>query len=270
MSQLEIKNLTVSAVGQSNNILNDVSLNIDKGDILALLGPNGHGKSTLLNTIMGSTFYTVNDGDILLNKESILNDDVTTRSKKGIFMAFQNPPEIPGVITMDFLKASMNAHLDKPVSIYSFYKEVNAVYNKVNLDEDLINRYLNDGFSGGEKKRNEILQLLLLKPQICMLDEIDSGLDFDSIKMIADIINDLKKEGTTFIIISHYQKLLELVKPNKTAILVNGKVVLEGDYSLSLKVATSGYSFLEKEYHIDISKKEKKQVMLESCAVKKR
>lgn len=267
MSLLSISNLFVEA--EDTPILNGVSLNIEKGDVIALLGPNGHGKSTLLNAIMGSSDYKVTQGDIKLDDESILNDDVTTRSKKGIFMAFQNPPEIPGVITMDFLKASLNAHSEKPVSVYNFYKEVTKVYSKVNLDEELINRYLNDGFSGGEKKRNEILQLLLLNPTICMLDEIDSGLDVDSISLIASIINELKEQGKTFIVISHYQKLLELIKPNKTAILVNGKVVLEGDFSLAEKVASNGYSFLKKEYNIDIKKNEKKPVMLESCAVKR-
>lgn len=267
MESLKIQNISVNS--SDDTILDNLSLDVKKGDVVALLGPNGHGKSTLLNTIMGSTNYKVTKGDILLDSKSILNDAVDTRSKKGLFLAFQNPPEIEGVITMDFLKASLNAHLDKPVSVYNFYKEVSSCYEKVNLDENLINRYLNDGFSGGEKKRNEILQMLLLKPSLCMLDEIDSGLDFDSIQMIASIINNLKKTGTTFIIISHYQKLLELIKPNKTAILVSGKIVLEGDYSLSLKVATSGYSFLKKDYNIDISKKEKAPVMLETCAVKR-
>lgn len=267
MKNLKIKNLKVETGDQV--ILNDLSLEINSGDTLALLGPNGHGKSTLLNSIMGSSDYKVTSGDILLDNQSILNLTVDQRSKLGIFMAFQNPPEIQGVLTMDFLKSSINAHSASPISIYNFYKQVSDAYKKVNLDENLINRNLNDGFSGGEKKRNEILQMLLLKPTLCMLDEIDSGLDVDSIKLISDIILELKKQGTTFIIISHYQKLLELIKPNKTAVLVNGKIVLNGDYSLSEKVATQGYNFLKKEYGIDIKKKEKATVMLETCAVKR-
>ncbi|MDY5649871.1 MAG: Fe-S cluster assembly ATPase SufC [Candidatus Enterosoma sp.] len=266
MESVKIKQLSVSV--DNSEIISDLSLDINRGDVIALLGPNGHGKSTLFHAILGNELYKVNSGDILFDGESILDKKTDERSRMGIFLAFQNPPEIPGVLTMDFLKSSIDAHSEKPLSIYNFYKEVTSAYKRVSLDENFINRNLNDAFSGGEKKRNEILQMLLLKPQLALLDEIDSGLDVDSIQIIADIINDMREKGTTFIVISHYQKLLDLIKPNRSAILVNGRIALEGDYSIAKRISQEGYGFLKKEYGVNIEKKESKQVLLGSCAVK--
>ena len=268
METLSIKNISCSAEG--NDILSSCSLEVNKGDCIALLGPNGHGKSTLLNVLMGSPRYKVTSGSISLDGEDLLSMDVDERSKKGLFMAFQYPPDVPGVVTMDFFRGMINAHQDKPVSLLKFYKETTSAYEKVDLDSSMASRHLNEGYSGGEKKRNEILQMLLLKPKLALLDEIDSGLDVDSLKTIADIINTMREEGTTFIIVSHYDRLYELVHVNKTAIVVNGKVALEGDESLARRVSKEGYSFLESEYNIKLEKNEKKanDVSIGSCGVK--
>ena len=266
MDEIKINNLFCEAEG--NQILKGLNLTIKQGDCLALLGPNGHGKSTLLNAIMGSPRYKVTSGDIFLNDENVLNMSVDERSKKGLFMAFQNPPDVPGVVTMDFFRASINSHVDKPISLLQFYKATTGAYEKVGLDPNMASRHLNEGYSGGEKKRNEILQMLLLKPKFAFLDEIDSGLDVDALNQMAGIINELKNNGTTFVIISHYDKLYELIKPNRTAVIVNGKVALEGGYELSSRISHEGYSLLEKEYNISIAKEEKKQVSIGECSVK--
>lgn len=266
MEEIQIHNLHCEAEG--NQILKGVDLTIREGDCLALLGPNGHGKSTLLNVLMGSPRYKVTEGSASLDGEDLLKMSTDLRSKKGLFMAFQNPPDVPGVVAMDFFRASINAHEEKHVSLYQFYKSVTKAYEKVGLDSSMASRHLNEGYSGGEKKRNEILQMLLLNPKFVFLDEIDSGLDVDALSQIAGIIEEMKKNGTTFVIISHYDKLYELVKPNRTAVIVNGKVALEGDYSLSSRISKEGYSFLEKEYHISLAKEEKAQVSIGECAAK--
>lgn len=268
MNKLSIKNISCSADG--TNILSSCSLEVNRGDCLALLGPNGHGKSTLLNVLMGSPRYKVDSGTITLDDKDLLSMSVDERNKNGIFMAFQNPPDVPGVISMDFFRAMINARNEKPVSLIKFYKETTNAYKEVNLDASMASRHLNEGYSGGEKKRNEILQMLLLKPDLALLDEIDSGLDVDSLKTIANIINNMRKEGTTFIIVSHYDKLYELVNINRTAVVVNGKIAIQGDDTLAKRIAKEGYSFLESEYSIKIEKNEKKanDVSIGSCAVK--
>ena len=266
MEKLVIEGLKASA--ENEVILNDLSLTINKGDCLALLGPNGHGKSTLLNVLMGSPRYQVLEGKVTLDDTDLLSLDVDKRSKLGLFMAFQNPPDVEGVVTMDFYRAMLNAHSEKPISLIKFYKATTSAYEEVGLDSSMASRNLNEGYSGGEKKRNEILQMLLLKPSLVFLDEIDSGLDVDALKQIADIINKLKEEGTTFIIISHYDRLYDLISPNRAAVIVNGKVAIEGDLSLAKRISKEGYSILEREYGIDINKKEKEQISIGECAVK--
>ena len=264
MKELSIQNLSCRA--ETNLILKGVNLTVHAGDCLALLGPNGHGKSTLLNTLMGSPHYQVVEGQALLDGEDILKLTPDQRSKRGMFLAFQNPPDVPGVITMDFFRSAINSHQDKPISLYNFYKETTKAYEQVGLNSNMASRTLNDGYSGGEKKRNEILQMLLLKPSLAFLDEIDSGLDIDALNLIAKVITDLRQQGTTFIIISHYDKLYDLIKPNRSAIIVDGRIALEGDFSLAKKVSEEGYSFLERDYHISIEKKE--QTSIGTCAVK--
>lgn len=268
MENLNIENISCEAEG--NHILSGCSLGVKKGDCVALLGPNGHGKSTLLNVLMGNPRYKVTSGSITLDGEDLLRLSVDERSRKGLFMSFQNPPDVPGVVTMDFYRAMLNARLEKPISLFKFYKEITDSYKKVGLDDSMASRHLNEGYSGGEKKRNEILQMLMLKPDIALLDEIDSGLDVDALKTIANVIDTLKQQGTTFIIVSHYDRLYELVHVNKTAVVVNGKIALQGDENLAKRISHEGYSFLETEYDIKIEKQEKtaNSISIGSCGVK--
>lgn len=268
MDKLVISHIACEA--ENKEILNDVSLTVNKGDCLALLGPNGHGKSTLLNVLMGSPKYKVLSGSVTLDGEDLLSFSVDERSKKGIFMAFQNPPEVPGVVTMDFYRAMLNARSEKPISLIKFYRNTTSAYEKVGLDSDMASRHLNEGYSGGEKKRNEILQMVMLSPSLALIDEIDSGLDVDALNVISSVINELKEQGTTFIIISHYDRLYDLVNVNRTAVMVNGKIAIEGDASLAKRISKEGYTFLQKEYGIKITKDEKaaNDVSIGTCGVK--
>ena len=266
MEQLQIQGLACSVEGKE--ILHGVDLTIDKGDVIALLGPNGHGKSTLLHCLMGSPHYQVTRGKVLWDKEDFLSLPTDKRSKKGLFMAFQNPPDVPGVVTMDFFRGMINAHREKPISLLDFYKTTTKAYEQVGLDSEMASRHLNEGYSGGEKKRNEILQMLLLKPELALLDEIDSGLDVDALSLVARAIDKAREEGTTFLVISHYDRLLEMIHPNRTAVMVNGKIALQGDEKLSSRIAKEGYSFLEREYHIDLSKAEEEKISLGVCGAK--
>ncbi len=266
MENLEIKDLHVEVEGKE--ILKGVNLVINSHDTLALLGPNGHGKSTLLNAIMGHPRYKVTQGSIIMDGEDVLKMSVDERSKKGLFFAFQNPPEVAGVVNMDFFKQMINAHREKPVSLFEFYKLLENGYKAVNLPDEMNTRHLNEGFSGGEKKRNEILQLLLLSPSLALLDEIDSGLDVDALKLVSDAISKKQKEGMSFIVISHYSKLFELIKPNKTAIMIDGKIAVQGDGSLVKRVDNEGYEWIHKEYGISLKKSEDKVISIETCAVK--
>ncbi len=266
MEELCIKGLSAEAEGKK--ILKGVDLTVRKGDVIALLGPNGHGKSTLLNCLLGSPHYAVTSGTALLDGEDILPLSTDERSRRGLFMAFQNPPDVPGVVTMDFFRGMVNAHREKPISLFEFYKKTTEAYKAVGLDSDMASRHLNEGYSGGEKKRNEILQMLLLKPAIALLDEIDSGLDVDALSLIADSILKAREEGTTFILISHYDRLLELVRPNRTAVMIDGRIALEGDFSLARRIAKEGYSFLEKEKGILIRKDEEERTSIGVCGAK--
>ena len=254
MKNLIIKDLHVSV--DDNEILKGVNLEIKEGEVVALLGPNGHGKSTLLAAIMGNPKYKVTSGSIIYDGKDVLNMEVDERSRNGIFLAFQNPSEIPGVVTSDFYKSAINSRRDKNIKLYEFYKLLENASNEVKLPFDMANRHLNDGFSGGEKKRNEILQMLLLNPSFAMLDEIDSGLDVDAINIVSDVINKVYKEkNTSFLVISHYARLFKLIKPTRSLIMINGRIVKEGDYSLIEKIDKEGFEWLEKE-GISIKKEE--------------
>lgn len=268
MSLLEIKDLCCEVEGLE--ILKGVNLTIEDNEIVALLGPNGHGKSTLLNVIMGDPTYKVTKGQIIFKGQDITNLECDERSRLGVFASFQSPPSIQGVLSMDFFKMALNAHREKPVKLVEFYKALNDAYQAVDMDISYSERNLNDGFSGGERKRNEILQMNLLKPKLAILDEIDSGLDVDALDVVANNITKLHEENqTSFIIISHYSKLYQIVKPTKTVVIVDGKVAVSGDGQLALDVATKGYSYLKSKYGVSIKKSKKKDnVILENCAVK--
>jgi len=268
MKELIIRDLHVSV--ENKEILKGINLDVKENDTLALLGPNGHGKSTLFNAIMGHPRYQITEGSITFGGDNVLKMTVDQRAKSGLFLAFQLPPEVPGVETMDFLKEALNSHREKPISLFDFYNVLKNGYASVGLSDDMNTRHLNEGFSGGEKKRNEILQMLLLNPSLCMMDEIDSGLDVDAMKLVGDAINRQKEKGSSFIIISHYARLFSYIKPNKSAIMINGKIAVTGDASLVDRVDKEGYEWIEKEYGISVKKEEaERPVVLESCAVKK-
>ena len=268
MAVLKINNLHASVEGKP--ILKGINLEIRSGEVLAILGPNGHGKSTLLNVIMGHPKYQVTEGSIFYDDKDVLSMSTDERAKLGIFLGFQNPVEIPGVGNSDFLRAAVNAHNEKPISTYNFYKVLDKATKEVKIPFDFVTRNLNEGFSGGEKKRNEILQLLLLKPSLAMLDEIDSGLDVDAIQVVADVINKEKNPDRTFVVISHYARLFDLISPTRAIVIVNGRVVIDGDPSYVKRIDQEGYEFIKTELGIEIEKEEQdmNKVSLGSCAVK--
>lgn len=268
MATLTIKNLHAEVDGKE--ILKGINLTIKQGETVALLGPNGHGKSTLLNVIIGHPKYHVTQGSIFLDDIDLLSLSVDQRSKAGLFLAMQNPVEIPGVINSDFLRAAVNTHHDKAISTYNFYKVLDSATKELKMPFDLATRSLNEGFSGGEKKRNEILQLLLLEPKIALLDEIDSGLDVDAMQTVADAIRKEQEKGMGFLVISHYARLFELIKPTRAIVMINGKIVIDGDPSTILRIDQTGYEFIKTELGIDIQKEETdmNKVSLGSCAVK--
>lgn len=252
MSELVIENLHVSAQGKE--ILRGVNLKIQEGDTLALLGPNGHGKSTLLAAIMGNPSFEVTEGRILLDGKDVLSLPVDERSKAGLFLAMQYPPEIPGLNSADFLKASINAHREKPVSLFEFFRTLEKAYKDMGIPFEMSRRNLNEGFSGGEKKRNEMLQMHLLKPRFAMLDEIDSGLDVDAMVVVADAIRKEQEAGASFLVVSHYARLYQMIHPTRTAILVNGRIVFEGGPELVERIDKEGYEWLKREYGIETEK----------------
>ena len=267
---LLIENLHVSV--EDKEILSGVNLSLGEGEVHALMGPNGNGKSTLLATVMGNPNYTVTEGSVTYNGEDLLALPVNERAKKGIFLGMQYPPAIPGVTNSDFFRAAIHAKEGKPVSLYSFIKQMDKATKDLQLKPDLAHRFLNEGFSGGEKKRNEIVQMMLLKPDLAMLDEIDSGLDVDALKLVADAINEMRRNNPklTLIVVSHYERFLELVVPTHTHVLVNGKIVVEGGPELTRRIDEEGYKWIEKEYNVTLDEEEpvKAPVSLGSCAVK--
>ncbi len=252
MSTLNIKDLHVSIDGKE--ILKGVDLNVNSNEIHALMGPNGNGKSTLLAAIMGHPRYEVTQGEITLDGEDVLAMEVDQRSKAGLFLGMQYPQEVAGVTNSDFLKAALNARREKPIGLFAFIKEMEGAIAKLEMKSDLAHRYVNEGFSGGEKKRNEILQMMLLKPRLAMLDEIDSGLDVDALKVVATaILDEYAKQQTGLIIVSHYDRFYQLIKPTHSHIMIDGKIVLSGDDTLAKKIDEEGYDWLQKELGVKIT-----------------
>ena len=249
MKTLEIKNLHVDVEGK--NILKGVDLTVREGEVHALMGPNGNGKSTLLAAVMGHPKYIVTEGSITWDGKNVLEMSVDERSKAGLFLAMQYPQEIPGVTNSDFLRAAMNVRRESPVPLFTFIKSMEKTIKDLEMKEDLAHRFLNEGFSGGEKKRNEIVQMELLKPDVAMLDELDSGLDVDALHIVARAINNMRKEyPLSLIVVSHYERFYELIEPQFVHVLVDGKIVVEGDASLARKVDEEGYDWIYKEYDI--------------------
>ena len=227
------------------NILNGVDLVLNSGEIVSIIGPNGGGKSTLVNVIAGKDSYNVDSGEIEFFSEDLIEMEVDERAKKGIFMAFQYPSEIPGVRPWQFIKASVDAKRkflgEKELSVREFSKIYDENIKIVGMNEDLMKRSLNEGFSGGEKKRNEVFQMLMLEPQLALLDETDSGLDVDALKSVGDVVNRMRSDERSFLIVTHYQRLLDHIKPDFVHVLVNGKIVKSGGYELVKKIEENGY-----------------------------
>lgn len=268
MSQLIIKNLHVKV--EDKMILKGVDLTINAKETHALMGPNGNGKSTLLAAIMGNPKYTVVEGTITFDGQDVLSMEVDERAKAGLFLGMQYPSEVGGVTNSDFLRAAMNARRESPISLFQFIREMEANIKKMEMKSDLAHRFLNEGFSGGEKKRNEIVQLLMLKPSLAMLDEIDSGLDVDALKIVADAIKDLQeKSDIGLMIVSHYERFYQLLQPTHAHVLLDGKIVVSGGLELVTKIDVEGYDWLIKENNIVIEKEiANKQIILGSCGAK--
>lgn len=246
---LEIKNLHVAAEGKE--ILKGIDLKINKGEVHSIMGPNGSGKSTLANVLAGREEYQVTEGEVIYEGHNLLELAPEERAREGIFLAFQYPVEIPGVSNTYFLRAALNAirkHRDEPeVDAIQFLKLVREKAKLLKVDDSLLNRPVNEGFSGGEKKRNEIFHLAVLEPKLALLDETDSGLDIDALKIVAEGVNSLRAADRSFIVVTHYQRLLNYIVPDFVHVLYQGRIVKSGGKDLALDLEKLGYSWLEEE-----------------------
>ena len=244
---LEVKDLVADVDGKT--ILNGISLSVNPGEVHAIMGPNGSGKSTLANVLAGRDGYDVKSGEVIYNGHNLLELEPEVRAREGVFLAFQYPVEIPGVSNMQFLKASVDAvrkhrgleELDSP----AFMKLAREKCKSLNLNPEFLKRGVNEGFSGGEKKRNEILQMALLEPNLCLLDETDSGLDIDALQVAAEGVNALRDGKRSFILVTHYQRLLNYIVPDYVHVLAGGKIVKSGGRELALELEAKGYSWLQ-------------------------
>ena len=272
MSKLIIRNL--HATVEDKEILKGVNLVINGGETHAIMGPNGTGKSTLASVVMGHPKYTVTKGEILLDGVNVLEMSVDERARAGLFLGMQHPAEVPGVTNSDFIKTAMNTRMakGKSVSLFKFIRELDHAVTDLKMNEDLPHRYLNEGFSGGEKKRNEILQMKMLKPKIAILDEIDSGLDVDALKIVGENVSKMKSDNLGLLLITHYQRLLDYIKADIVHVMMKGKVVKSGGMEIIKRIDTEGYDWIKKELGIEdarvIEEEEERRVMLGVCATK--
>jgi len=249
MTFLEVKDLKVKI--EDKEILKGINLTVNKGEVVALMGPNGSGKSTLAYALMGHPRYEITSGKILLNGEDITKAKPDERARKGLFLSFQYPQEISGVSVSNFLRTALNAKREyskeKPISVMDFHKLLQEKMKLLKIDKSFALRYLNEGFSGGEKKRMEILQMAVLQPKLGILDETDSGLDIDALRTVATGINDLKGPDLGVLLITHYQRILNYITPDKVHIVMDGKIVKTGGKELALEVEEKGYEWVDKE-----------------------
>lgn len=246
---LSIKNLHVEVEGKK--ILKGLNLEIKDGEVHAIMGPNGAGKSTLGNVLAGREGYSVTEGNIIFQGQDLLAMSPTDRALAGVFLAFQYPVEVPGVSNVYMLKAALNAKRKKQglpeVDAMDFLSSVKEKIKLVDLDQDFLYRSVNEGFSGGEKKRNELLQMMILEPVLAILDETDSGLDIDALKVVADGVNSMRGASRSFVVVTHYQRLLDYIVPDYVHVLANGKIIKSGDKSLALTLEEKGYAWIDGE-----------------------
>lgn len=249
---LNIKNLQASIQDekqQTKPILRGIHLHVKPGEVHAIMGPNGSGKSTLANILAGRDDYQISQGEVTLDGKNILDLTPEARAAEGLFLAFQYPVEIPGVNNMYFLKAALNSlrkHRGlQPLDAMDFMTLIKAKIKEVGLNEDFLRRAVNEGFSGGEKKRNEVLQMMILEPRLAILDETDSGLDIDALQMVAKGVNTLRNKERSFVIVTHYQRLLDYIVPDVVHVMLNGQIIKSGDKSLALELEAKGYGWLE-------------------------
>jgi Fe-S cluster assembly ATP-binding protein len=247
MSQLEIKNLHV-AIGDKE-IVKGLSLTIKSGEVHAIMGPNGTGKSTLSKAIAGHPDYTITSGDVLLNGASILAQAADARARAGLFLAFQYPSEIPGVSIANFLRAALQARLaeGEEIDATAYYKRLYAKMDLLKMDRKFTSRSINDGFSGGEKKRCEILQMAMLEPKFALMDETDSGLDIDALRIVSEGVNTMRGPNLGILMITHYQRLLDYIVPDFVHVMWDGRIVKSGDKSLALELEAKGYDWVKQE-----------------------
>ena len=241
---LKTKNLNVSTK-DNLDILHNINLNVNEGEVVVIMGHNGRGKSTLANILMGNPNYKIDSGEIIYNNEKINELSPDERARKGIFLSFQYPAEISGVTISNFLRTALSSIKGEKISIISFKKLLRKKMQMLKIDEKFADRYLNEGFSGGEKKKTEILQMFVLEPKLCILDETDSGLDVDSLKIVGEGVNKLKDGKRSFLIITHYNRILDYIKPNRVYVMKKGKVVKEGSSKLAFELEKKGYEDIE-------------------------
>jgi len=249
MAKLEIKNLHVGIEGKE--ILKGVDLVVNSGEVHAIMGPNGTGKSTLASALMGHPKYEVTEGEAYLDGENLLDMEVDERARAGLFLAMQYPAEVPGVTNSDFMRQALKATSGKDVGLFEFVLKYEKTVEELKMRPDLAHRYLNEGFSGGERKRNEILQLKVLKPKFAILDEIDSGLDVDALKIVGSNVSELVNDEFGCILITHYQRILDYIKPTNVHIMIDGKIVLSGGQELIEKIDQNGYEWVKEELGIE-------------------
>lgn len=271
-SILKIKNLHAEVEGLE--ILKGVDLEIKTGELHVIMGPNGTGKSTLASVIMGHPRYEITEGEITLDGEDVLEMEVDERARAGLFLAMQYPSEVPGVTNSDFIRTAIQARTEKPVNLYRFIKDLDQALETLNFPEEIAHRYLNDGFSGGEKKRNEVLQLLMLKPKFAIMDEIDSGLDVDALRVVGAAVNSLRGENFGGLLITHYQRILDYIKPDIVHVMMQGRIVKTGGMELMERIDRDGYEWIKEELGIEDErvvandKKEERPTMIGTCATR--
>lgn len=249
---IEIKDLTVKI--KQKTVLDKLNLHVKPGEVHVIMGPNGVGKSTLSKVIMASPNYKVTNGDILVDKKSILDLTTDERARLGIFLSFQNPIDIEGVTNGEFLKMAINSKREEPIGLYDFIKLLEKNYNDLELSKEMIHRGINENFSGGEKKKNEIIQMKTLEPKFIILDELDSGLDVDSLKIVCENVKEyIKETNTSVLLITHYNRILEYLKPNYIHILNDKHIIKTGDYTLAKQIEKEGYKLFKNnsEYSIN-------------------